>query len=152
MKTKIFGILLLLGLSAELYAQARTSRTSSATTRTGARTTLRDGSSILRIEVGTDDRDQAIRIRNLEQAVRDLQYRIYDLELNDTMNRTRAVDMYICTLTPPGINNGVYIGRASTQVEARAQAINNCNRARAFFCDAMNAKMLCERTVEYVNY
>src|SRR5690606_9103839 len=105
-----------------------------------------------RIEVGTHDRDQAIRIRNLEQAVRDLQYRIYDLEVNDSMNRTRAVDVFVCTLTPPGINNGVHIGRASTQVEARAQAINNCNRSRASFCESMNARLVCERTVEYVNY
>lgn len=138
MKTKIFGILLLLGLSFEAFSQSRSS----------GRTTLRDGTSIVRIEVGTSDRDQAIRIRNLEQAVRDLQYRIYDLELNDSVNRTRTVEMYVCSLKTSF--NGVFVGKATTQTEAQAQAINSCQRAKASFCTS--TRVDCERTVEQIRY
>lgn len=109
----------------------------------------RDGQSIIRISVGDSrsDRDLANRVRRLEQAVMDMQNRIYDLEASDTP-RTRPVDIFVCSLKTSF--DGTFIGKANTKTEAEAITRNNCERGGGSFCSS--ARVTCERTVEYVNY
>lgn len=56
--------------------------------------TLRDGRSVVRISIGDEDRNERVmvrRIRRLEEAVRDLQDTVYDLQ-----TQTPVENKYVC--------------------------------------------------------
>jgi autotransporter translocation and assembly factor TamB len=101
------------------------------------RVTLSDGSNILKISVGdqADTRAESLarRVRDLEQAVGDLQARIYDLEKEPSI-KTKTV--FVCSLTSDFDN--VSIGKGDTQVEAEAEA----RRA----CAEVDNKMFCKKS------
>lgn len=70
----------------------------------------RDGDQRVIIRVNEDnreDRNQNARIRELEKAVRDLQYRVYELEDRVIGNRPPVRPAGpVCTLMGPGVYNG----------------------------------------------
>ena len=105
---------------------------------------MRDGKTTVRINVGEDDRDQNARIRRLEQAVRDLQAQVYDLQ--DTQVSTRIVTTHVCSLKTTF--EGTMVGKSSSRVEAEAEARNKCVRARALSCSTTS--VTCERIEEEV--
>jgi hypothetical protein len=137
-------ILVLLALSLSVSAMAQD--------RGHGRLSLRDGSTIIRVNVGSDrendSRENAKRIANLERAVRELQNRVYDLE-DDARPTTREVKVYTCSLT--SAFKGAYIGKGRSEVEARADAMQRCTMAAddrsAFFCGEERIKG-CQATVE----
>ena len=111
-----------------------------------------EGRRIIRIEVGNernnnDSREMGQRIMRLERAVRELQNKVYDLE--ETTPRSREVTVITCSL--PTSFDGIFIGKASTETEARANAVNNCKRSGAAFCDDRYIRR-CETSRETVNY
>lgn len=107
---------------------------------------LRDGRSVVRIEVGdNNDRETAMRIRRLEQAVRDLQEQVYDLR--DSEPRTRTVTTHVCSMTTAF--DGTFIGKASTKIEAQGLALQNCEKAKASFCSS--SVISCEAVQEEVS-
>lgn len=112
---------------------------------------LNDGRTIVRIDVNTDNRQDirsmSRRIRRLEQAVRALQNRVYELE--DDAPRRAEVIIHTCTL--PTTFSGTFIGKGRTNAEARANAVNACERGDGFPCHDGRIKS-CETSVEYVNY
>lgn len=112
--------------------------------------TLRDGGSVVRINVGREDdrdsRSMAIRLRRLESAVRELQNRVYELE---DEGRGREVTVHTCSL--PTSFEGTFIGKGSTRVEARANAVNACERGGGFPCSESRIKA-CETSTQIVNY
>jgi len=99
------------------------------------RLTLSDGSNIFRISVG-DERDQSAdtmlkRIRNLEQAVGELQSKIYDLEREPAKPAQRMI--FVCSM----VSNfdKTYVDEGDTELEARAAVIQKCTSAEAaMFC------------------
>lgn len=135
-KLIVLGLLALMGLSTA-FAQRDLD----------GRVRTRDGHSIIRITVGDSrsDRDLVNRVRRLEQAVMDLQDRIYDLEANDRPI-TRAVNVYVCSMTTSF--DGTFVGKASTKIEAEAITRSKCTQARAAFCGSNTVQ--CERTIEYI--
>lgn len=112
---------------------------------------LRDGSRIIRIDIGkendSDTRQLSKRVLQLERAVRELQNRVYDIE-EDSRPSYREVKVVTCVL--PTSFNGTFIGKASTEVEARALAVNNCKKGRGSFCND-NSITRCETSTEVVN-
>lgn len=130
--------LVVLSITVSSFAQTRTS-----SSRT--RIDLGGGRSTVRIDLGTrTDLDQNARIRMLEEAVRDLQYQVYDLR---DQPQTTVVRMNVCSLQTSF--DGVFVGRASSRVEAEAIARNNCERGRGSFCSS--ARVNCEVVDEIVN-
>ena len=109
------------------------------------RIVLRDGNSTVRINVN-ERSAMEIRMRLLEEAVRDLQAQVYDLR-DDA--RTREVVLNVCTMSTTF--NGSFIGKASTPIEAEAQARNSCHASRReYFCDSN--RVLCQRSIEVIRY
>lgn len=111
-----------------------------------------NGGTIIRIEVGSerdsDSRAVMRRMMQLERAVRELQNRVYDLE-DDARPQTREQKIVTCALKSSF--NGTFIGKASTQIEAQSIAIQQCERAKASFCDfALNQNLRCEESIEVV--
>lgn len=82
---------------------------------------LRDGRTILRINVGDDrdDRDSLIRIRRLEQAVRDLQDQVYQLQ-----TAPRRESYVVCS--GEFFVAGTMSARGNTETEARANLSSAC--------------------------
>ncbi|WPU64733.1 hypothetical protein [Peredibacter starrii] len=118
----------------------------------GGTVVLRDGRSIVRIEVGDDrdDRDTLMRVRRLEQAVRDLQDKVYELQANSAP-RTRIVTTHVCSVTTNF--DGTFVGKASTRVEAEALARQKCQNQRVAFCTNANVTPArCEVVQEEVAY
>lgn len=108
---------------------------------------LRDGRTIVRIDVGEEnDREMALRIRRLEQAVRDLQAQVYDLR--DTEPRTRVVTTHICSMTTTF--DGTFVGKATSKIEATAITRQKCEQADASFCSSNT--VTCEQIQEQVAY
>ena len=108
---------------------------------------LRSGDSTIRISVGNDrDRDLQLtkRVRMLEEAVRDLQAQVYDLR-DEPRTQTRTI--YVCVLN--AAFNQVFIGKASSQIEAQANARRSCESSDGMGC---SRTMNCERTEEVVRY
>lgn len=134
-------ILVLLALSLSFSAMARDERGS---------IELRDGKTILRIDVGNerdqDSRAMARRIVNLERAVRELQNRVYDLEEDTRPVYSREVVVHVCALKTSF--NGTFIGKASSETESRASVVQKCKNGGAAFCES--TPINCERTVEIV--
>lgn len=123
------------------------SLTASAQSRPEGRIDLRSGESTIRISVGNDrDRDLQLtkRVRMLEEAVRDLQAQVYDLRDEP---RTRTNTVYVCVLN--AAFNEVYIGKASSQIEAEANARRNCESGNGMGC---RRALKCEKTEEVVRY
>lgn len=107
---------------------------------------LRDGRSIVRIEVGDDrdDRDMLMRVRRLEQAVRDLQDKVYELQ---TSNIPRTQTIYVCSANVFSV--GVVIGKATTKIEAKAAAIKQCQaKGGSIFCN--EEELSCEQSEERI--
>lgn len=90
----------------------------------------REGRSIVRIEIGDDrdDRDMLRRVRRLEQAVRDLQTQVYQLQ-----DAPRTVTMNVCSGN--FFSAGTFVGKAESRIEAMAIVIAKCQRAGGgIFC------------------
>ena len=105
------------------------------------RLTLRDGRSIVRIEVGDerDDREMLRRIHRLESAVRDLQDQVYQLQ-----TAPRTITRHVCSAD--FFTVGIVVGRGNTMIEAKAEAIRQCQvRGGNIFCK--ERELRCE-TVE----
>lgn len=116
-----FAVLALIILSTSAFAQRRGG---------DDEVVLRDGRRIIRIDVGDDrdERDMLRRVRRLEQAVRDLQEQVYQLQAAPV--RTTS---HVCSATVFSI--GMVIGRGPTQTEARASAMQECERrGGSIFC------------------
>ncbi len=108
---------------------------------------LNDGKNIFRINIGNDrDRDVNLsrRVVNLERAVRDLQNRVYDLQ-DYSVPARREVTIFTCTLPNPF--RGTFIGKAKTETEARANAVNECKKGGAFPCTSDYVSS-CETSIE----
>jgi len=125
--------------------------TTSAFARDG-RINTNDGGTIIRIEVGndreSDTRETSKRIARLERAVRELQNRVYDLE-DDQRPQTREQKVVTCALKTSF--NGTFIGKASTKLEAQSIAIQQCEVAKASFCDFnLSQTLKCEESIEIV--
>jgi hypothetical protein len=133
---KFVMCLVLLSISLSSFAQSRSSN---------PRIDLGGGRSTIRVDIGTDrtDANQNERIRRLEEAVRDLQYQVYDLR---DQPQTTVITMNVCSLRTAF--GGVFVGRAITRVEAEAQARNKCQNARVSFCT--NTRVDCEIVNEVV--
>lgn len=123
-------VLLALSLSVSAFAQDRRQM--------NGRLDLRDGSTIVRINVGSDresdSRENSKRIASLERAVRELQNRVYDLE-DETRPSTREVTVYACSLK--SAFKGTFLGKGTTEVEAKTNAVQKCIQGSnndAFFC------------------
>lgn len=112
---------------------------------------LNDGKNILRIDIGNerdaDSRQMARRITRLERAVRELQNRVYELE-DDSAPARREITVYTCTL--PTSFDGTFIGKGKTAAEARAIAVNKCEKGGGFPCSDNHIKS-CETSVEIEN-
>lgn len=113
--------------------------------RLDGRIIFRDGRSTVRIAVN-ERREMELRIRLLEEAVRDLQEQVYDLR--DAQPRTRVVTTHVCSLKTPF--NGVFIGKASTRTEAEALARQKCSRSEEAFCSSRSVN--CEVVQEEVSF
>ena len=85
--------------------------------------TLRDGRTILRIDIGDDrdDREMLMRVRRLEEAVRDLQDQVYQLAVTP---RSRTV--YTCSGDMFSI--GQVSGSGQSVTEAVVNAMADCQR------------------------
>lgn len=130
-------------VAASLTASAQSRRDDD---RLDGRIIFRDGRSTVRISIN-ERRDLNLRIRLLEEAVRDLQAQVYDLR--DSEPRTRIVTTHVCTMNTTF--NGTFIGKATTKIEAEANARNNCTRqGRESFC-ASN-RVICDVTQEEVSF
>lgn len=113
--------------------------------RLDGRIIFRDGRSTVRISVN-ERNDVNLRIRMLEEAVRDLQAQVYDLR--DAEPRTRVVTTHVCSMTTSF--NGTFIGKASTKIEAEAVTRQNCSRSRESFCSSNRVN--CEVIQEEVAF
>lgn len=100
----------------------------------------RDDRPIVRISVGQDrNQDTHRRIQRLEEAVRDLQDMVYDLQDD---RRDRVFTEYVCALKTNF--QGTFIGKGSAKIEAQANAVNACKRSGAAFCESTQQQ--CEQT------
>lgn len=112
------SLLVLLALTVSVNATAKDDRDS-------GRYTKNDGGTIIRIEVGSDrdsdSRQMMRRMVQLERAVRELQNRVYDLE-DDSKPQTREVKVYTCVL--PTSFDGTFVGKGSTEIEAKAKQVD----------------------------
>lgn len=98
----------------------------------------RDDRPVIRISVGQDrNQDVHRRIQRLEEAVRDLQDMVYDLQDDQ---RERVVREHVCVLKTTF--DGSFIGKGSTRVEAQANAVTACKRGRGSFCE--RTEQTCE--------
>lgn len=93
------------------------------------RITLTDGSTIFRISIG-DERDQRPeslmrRVRNLEQAVGELQAKVYDLQREPVRNEKTV---FVCSTKDSF--GGSYIGQGDTQLEGEFAAKTACEQKR----------------------
>ena len=133
---KFLFCLVLLSVTVSSFAQTRPS---------SGRIDLGGGRSTIRVDIGTGrtDANQNDRIRRLEEAVRDLQYQVYDLR---DQPQTTIIRTNVCSLKTSF--DGVFVGRGSTRVEAEAQARNKCQNARASFCTS--TRVDCEVVDEVV--
>ena len=136
------SLLVLLALTVSVTAMAKDDR--------DGRYTKNDGDTIIRIEVGndrdTDSPQMMRRMVQLERAVRELQNRVYDLE-DDSRPQTYEVKVFTCVL--PTSFDGTFIGKGSTEIEAKAEASRACERSGALFC-GVNRISKCESSVEVV--
>lgn len=101
----------------------------------------RDGRAIVRIEIGDDrdDRDMLRRVRRLEQAVRDLQNQVYQLQ-----DAPRTITTNVCSGN--FFSAGTFTGKAESRIEAISIVIAKCQRAGGgIFCKERDVR--CE-TVE----
>jgi hypothetical protein len=108
--------------------------------------TLSDGRSIVRIDVGDerDEREMLRRVRRLEQAVRDLQDKVYQLQAAPARR-----SYFVCTGS--FFVSGILTERGNTETEARAALAQRCqNRVHAMHCDANGSSnnVRCERGEE----
>lgn len=138
------SLLVLLALTVSVTAVARDDRY------VDGRYTKNNGDTIIRIEVGndrdTDTRAMMRRMVQLERAVRELQNRVYDLE-DDARPQTREVRVFTCIL--PTSFNGTFIGKGSTEIEAKAEASRACEGGGASFC-GLHKITKCESSIEVV--
>jgi peptidoglycan hydrolase CwlO-like protein len=140
MKKLVLLAMTLLTLTSSVFAQRGGSRA-----RDEGSITLRDGRTVLRIDVGDDRDDREIlqRVRRLEQAVRDLQEKVYDLQ---SQPQPRGSYITVCVANIFGVNSAI-IGKASTEIEARANGMAECGRkSGGIFCKEKEFK--CEKTFE----
>lgn len=129
----LFG-LLLVATTLTATAQSRDRET--------GRIELRDGNTTVRISVN-ERRDLNLRVRMLEEAVRDLQAQVYDLR---DQPRSRVVKSVVCALKTNF--DGTFIGKASTRLEAEAIARSKCRDADASFCSTTEVQ--CEKQDEVI--
>lgn len=147
MKKIISLVLVLSVVLSSLSAFAQSRRDDRRDDRQGSGTVvLRDGRSIVRIEVGDDrdDRDTLMRVRRLEQAVRDLQDKVYELQTNSAP-RTQTV--YVCS--GDIFHVGFVMGKATSRTEAKAIALRQCQtKGGGIFCK--ESEISCEQTEERI--
>lgn len=131
----LFGLLL---VATTLTATAQTRN------RDTGRIELGDGNTTVRISVN-ERQDLNLRVRMLEEAVRDLQAQVYDLR---DQPRSRVVSSMVCALRTNF--DGTFIGKASTRLEAESIARSKCKDARASFCSSTEVQ--CEKQDEVIYY
>ena len=111
-----------------------------------ARIVMRDGRSTVRISINDNrNTDVNLRIRMLEEAVRDLQAQVYDLQ--DTQVQTRVVTTHVCSMSTTFY--GTFIGKASSKVESEAITRQKCSQSRESFCSSnrVNCEVVQEEVV-----
>lgn len=100
----------------------------------------KDERPVIRITVGQDkNQDTHRRIQRLEEAVRDLQDMVYDLQDD---RRDRVITEYVCVIKTNF--DGSFVGRGPTKIEAQANAVAACKKGRASFCES--TQQSCEVT------
>ncbi len=110
--------------------------------------TLKDGSQVLEIRVGSEkatSAEMSSRIRDLEEAVYELQHRLYAIERDDHHRSDRDGDNnqkgpeWSCTIDAMGEQ---FIGVGKTRALAEKKAVDDCKVSqRPFFCrDAVCSK------------
>jgi TolA-binding protein len=133
---KLFSLVLLMSamMSVSAFAQSRDARNN------GGSLTLRDGRSIIRIDIGDDrdDREMLMRVRRLEQAVRDLQDQVYQLAVTP-----RIQIVHTCSGSMFSI--GQVSGSGQSKTEAVVSAMADCQRKNggreSMFCK--KAELTC---------
>lgn len=129
---KLIALLLAVGtlMGAMTQANARDDRDDRDDRTRGGSGRLHDGPSIIRIEVGDDrdDRDMLRRLRRLEQAVRELQNKVYQLE-----EGPRLETITTCRVKFFSVGNVEAEGRSLG--EAQMNTLNECKRrGGGIFC------------------
>lgn len=112
--------------------------------RNSGRIVLRDGQTTVRININDNEQQLALRIRLLEEAVRDLQAQVYDLR--DAEPRTRIVTSFVCSMNTSF--NGTFVGKGASKIEAEALTRQKCNQSREAFCSSNRVN--CEQVTEEV--
>lgn len=108
----------------------------------GGSINLRDGRTTVRINVGDDrdDRDMLMRIRRLEQAVRDLQDKVYDLQ-----SAPRTQQVVVCS--GDFFSVGMVMAKAPSEIEARGSVIAQCQAKNGgIFCKDRDIK--CQASIQ----
>lgn len=110
--------------------------------------TLGDGRNIVRIEVGDDrdDREMLRRVRRLEQAVREMQEQVYQLQSTPAPRRS-----YVAC-SGQFFSVGTVSARGNTETEARGNLAQACEARgnHSMHCDASGTRnsVRCERGEE----
>jgi hypothetical protein len=125
-------ILVVLGLVAfsQAFAQSRVDR--------NGNIILGNGRTTVRIEVGDsrDDREILSRVRRLEQAVRDLQVQVYQLQ-----SEPRVITLNACS--GDFFSVGYVFAKAESRSEAIARVMTECQRkGGGIFCKQSDVR--CE--------
>ncbi len=90
------------------------------------------------------NRELRERVRLLEAAVRQLQEEVYRLKNSDTptgYGRPSQRPSYTCFLNTPF--DGSFYGKGDTKLEAKAKALNDCEKKDKGYCNAN--QVTCER-------
>lgn len=83
------------------------------------------------------NRELRRRVRNLEEAVRQMQADI-DLLLLENQKLKQANAQYACYIKTPF--DGTFLGRGSTLIEATAEALNQCEQKAMSWCQERKVK------------
>lgn len=131
---KLIVLILALGTITSAFAQAGPRTEANGSIKLG------DGRNVVRISVGDDrdERDMLRRIHRLEQAVRDLQDQVYQLQ---SAPQQVSVKVHVCT--GKMFRAGQVTGKGSSRVEAIGNAMDDCSAKRGdIFCE--EDKLRCD--------
>ncbi|MFY7929354.1 MAG: hypothetical protein ACOVS5_10835 [Oligoflexus sp.] len=81
------------------------------------------------------------RIRTLEIAVRQLQEEVIRLRLQRDNDPNLRKNSYTCFIPTPF--DGSFYGKGETKLEAKAKALNECEKKNRSFCQ--ESKVVCEK-------
>jgi hypothetical protein len=124
------AVLMLALMSVSAFAQSRSDRNND----NGRNNmTLRDGRTILRIDIGDDrdDREMLMRVRRLEEAVRDLQDQVYQLVVTP---RYRTVHSCSGEMFSIGFVTGSGLSKGEAVNNAMADCQRKNNGRQSMFC------------------